>query len=68
MTLPTPSPFRQRTHRSLRHQSQDRFWRYGNTTQLQAYNLTAGQINMVNADKKKSAGVLYRAAQLEPWQ
>jgi hypothetical protein len=31
---------------------------------LQAYNLTAGQINIVNADEKKSAGMLYPAAQL----
>ena len=33
-------------------------------TQSQAYNLTAGQINIDSADEKKSAGVLYPAAQL----
>jgi hypothetical protein len=33
-------------------------------TQSQAYNLTAGQINIVDQDKNKSAGVLYPAAQL----
>jgi hypothetical protein len=33
-------------------------------TQSQAYNLTAGQINIVDQDKDKSAGVLYPAAQL----
>ena len=33
-------------------------------TQSQAYNLTAGQINIVDADNGKSAGVLYPAAQL----
>jgi hypothetical protein len=31
---------------------------------LQAHNLTAGQINIVNADEKKSSGMLYPAAQL----
>jgi len=33
-------------------------------TQSQAYNLTAGQINIDNQDSKKNAGVLYPAAQL----
>jgi hypothetical protein len=33
-------------------------------TQSQAYNLTGGQINIVDQDNKKSAGVLYPAAQL----
>jgi hypothetical protein len=33
-------------------------------TQSQAYNLTAGQINIVDQDNNKSAGVLYPAAQL----
>jgi hypothetical protein len=33
-------------------------------TQSQAYNLTGGQINIDDQDKKKSAGVLYPAAQL----
>jgi hypothetical protein len=33
-------------------------------TQSQAYNLTAGQINIDDSDNKKSAGVLYPAAQL----
>ncbi len=33
-------------------------------TQSQAYNLTGGQINIDTQDKKKSAGVLYPAAQL----
>jgi hypothetical protein len=33
-------------------------------TQSQAYNLTGGQINIVDQDKNKSAGVLYPAAQL----
>jgi hypothetical protein len=33
-------------------------------TQSQAYNLTAGQINIVTADNSKSGGVLYPAAQL----
>ena len=31
---------------------------------MQAYNLTAGEINIDNQDQKKSAGVLYPAAQL----
>jgi hypothetical protein len=33
-------------------------------TQSQYYNLTAGEINIDNQDKSKSAGVLYPAAQL----
>jgi len=33
-------------------------------TQSQAYNLTGGQINIDSQDQKKSAGVLYPAAQL----
>jgi len=33
-------------------------------TQSKAYNLTSGQINIVDSDKSKSAGVLYPAAQL----
>lgn len=33
-------------------------------SQSQAYNLTGGQINIVDQDKNKSAGVLYPAAQL----
>ncbi len=33
-------------------------------TQTQYYNLTAGEINIDNQDKSKSAGVLYPAAQL----
>ena len=33
-------------------------------TQSQAYNLTGGEINIDNQDQKKSAGVLYPAAQL----
>jgi hypothetical protein len=33
-------------------------------TQSQAFNLTGGQINIVDQDMKKSAGVLYPAAQL----
>ena len=33
-------------------------------TQSQAFNLTGGQINIVDQDNKKSAGVLYPAAQL----
>jgi hypothetical protein len=33
-------------------------------TPSQAYNLTAGQINIDDSDKKNSAGVLYPAAQL----
>jgi hypothetical protein len=33
-------------------------------TQSQAYNLTGGQINILDQDPKKSAGVLYPAAQL----
>ena len=33
-------------------------------TQSQAYNLTGGQINILDQDMKKSAGVLYPAAQL----
>jgi len=33
-------------------------------TQSQAYNLTAGQINIDSQDQNKSAGVLYPAAQL----
>lgn len=33
-------------------------------TQSQAYNLTGGEININDQDKKKSAGVLYPAAQL----
>lgn len=33
-------------------------------TQSQAYNLTAGNINIVSSDNSKSAGVLYPAAQL----
>jgi hypothetical protein len=33
-------------------------------TQSQAYNLTGGEININNQDQKKSAGVLYPAAQL----
>lgn len=33
-------------------------------TQSQAYNLTGGQINILDQDTKKSAGVLYPAAQL----
>jgi len=33
-------------------------------TQSQAYNLTGGEINIDDTDNKKSAGVLYPAAQL----
>src|SRR5215469_14668670 len=33
-------------------------------TQSQAYNLTGGEINIDNQDQKKSAGMLYPAAQL----
>ena len=33
-------------------------------TQSQAYNLTGGELNINNQDQKKSAGVLYPAAQL----
>ena len=33
-------------------------------TQSQAYNLTAGEIDLNDQDKSKSAGVLYPAAQL----
>jgi hypothetical protein len=33
-------------------------------TRSQAYNLTAGEINIDDQDKNKSAGVLYPAAQL----
>ena len=40
------------------------FGEAANNTQSKAYNLTSGQINIVDADKSKSAGVLYPAAQL----
>jgi hypothetical protein len=41
--------------------------RYGETyynTQTKSFNLTAGEININDSDKKKSEGVLYPAAQL----
>lgn len=40
------------------------FGEAANNTQSMAYNLTGGQINIDDSDQKKSAGVLYPAAQL----
>jgi hypothetical protein len=40
------------------------FGEAANNTQSMAYNLTGGQINIVDSDNSKSAGVLYPAAQL----
>ena len=45
----------------------NRWIRFGeayNNTQSTAYNLTAGEINLNDTDKKKSSGVLYPASQL----
>ena len=58
--IPTP------TGRKIRFVT-NRLLRFGETyynTQTTAYNLTAGEIEIDDSDKNKSAGVLYPAAQL----
>src|ERR1700751_5115968 len=58
--IPTP------TGRKIRFVT-NRLLRFGETyynTQTTAYNLTAGEIDLVDSDKDKSAGVLFPAAQL----
>ena len=57
-----PSP----TGRKIRFAA-DRWIRFGeayNNTQSQSFDLTAGEINLNDKDKKKSSGVLYPASQL----
>jgi hypothetical protein len=55
---PTGRTIRFATNRPIRFG--EAYW----DTQSQYYNLTAGEINIDNQDKSKSAGVLYPAAQL----
>jgi hypothetical protein len=58
--IPTP------TGRKIRFAA-NRLIRFGeayNNTQSMAFDLTAGEINLNDTDKKKSSGVLYPAAQL----
>jgi hypothetical protein len=58
--IPTP------TGRKIRFVT-NRLLRFGEVyanTQTTAYNLTAGEIEIIDSDKDKSAGVLYPAAQL----
>jgi hypothetical protein len=58
--IPTP------TGRKIRFAAnrQIRFGEAYNNTQSMAFDLTAGEINLNDTDKKKSSGVLYPAAQL----
>jgi hypothetical protein len=55
---PTGRKIRFATNRPIR------FGEAYNNTQSTAYNLTAGEFNLNDSDKNKSAGVLYPAAQL----
>ena len=58
--IPTP------TGRKIRFAA-DRWIRFGeayNNTQSQSFDLTAGEFNLNDKDKKKSSGVLYPASQL----
>ena len=59
-SIPTP------TGRKIRFVTNRRiaFGEVARDTRSQAYNLTAGEIDINDQDKKKSAGVLYPAAQL----
>jgi hypothetical protein len=58
ITTPTGRKIRFVTNRQLR------FGEVYANSQTTAYNLTAGEFNLDDSDKKKSAGVLYPAAQL----